>query len=72
MSVQPIRKNLTPIRDAIDELHANADNISGMVVLVCTNNDEDYDYWIAGTVGVERAVGRLEIIQQALVKRILP
>ena len=71
MSVEPIRKHITPVKQAIADLEAQADKISGMIVLVCTNNDEDYDYYIAGTIGAERAVGRLEIIKRAILDRVL-
>lgn len=71
MTVEPIRRNIKPVRQAIDELQANADQISGMVILVCTNDDEDYDYYVAGTVGAERTIGRLEIVQRAFLDKVL-
>ena len=70
MSIERIRSNIMPVRQAIAELEAQADDISGMVVLVCKNHDEDYDYYVAGTIGAERALGRLEIIKRAILNMV--
>lgn len=70
MTVQRIRRDIMPVKQAIAEMEQNADKISGMVVLVCQNNDEDYDYYVAGTIGAERAVGRLEIIKRAILDKV--
>lgn len=69
-TVEPIRASIMPVRQAIAELEAKADEISGMVVLVCKNNDEDYDYYVAGTVGAERTLGRLEIVKRAILNMV--
>lgn len=68
--VERIRSSIMPVRQAIAELEANADKISGLVVLVSTNGDEDYDYYVAGTIGAERALGRLEIIKRAILNMV--
>lgn len=70
MKIERIRNDVTPVREALASMHEQAAEISGMVVLVCKNGDENYDYFIAGTVGAERAIGRLEIIKQALLNKI--
>jgi hypothetical protein len=71
MTVELIRKDIKPVRQALSELQANADKISGLVVLVSMNDDEDYDYYIAGTIGAERTIGRMEIVKRALLDKIL-
>lgn len=71
MTVEPIRKSIMPVRQAIAKLEANADKISGLVVLVSINDDEDYDYYVAGTIGAERTIGRLEIIKSALIDKVM-
>ena len=70
MSVTNIRKDIMPVRQAIANLEAQADKITGLVVLVSTNNDEDYDYYVAGTIGAERALGRLEILKRAILNMV--
>ena len=70
MTVERIRKDIMPVREAIAQLDANADKISGMVVLVCLNKDEDYDYYVAGTIGAERTLGRLEILKRAILDKV--
>lgn len=70
MAVELIRKDIMPVRQALSSLQSQADDISGMVVLICKNNDEDYDYYVAGTIGAERALGRLEIIKQAIINKV--
>lgn len=42
-----------------------------MVVLVAMNDDEDYDYYIAGSIGAERTIGRLEIIKRAMLDKVV-
>lgn len=69
-NVERIRGGIMPVRQAISELEAQAGEISGMVVLVCKNGDEDYDYYVAGTIGAERALGRLEIIKRAILNMV--
>ena len=70
MTVARIRDDIMPVREAIAQLDANADKISGMVVLVCLNKDEDYDYYVAGTIGAERTLGRLEILKRAILDKV--
>jgi hypothetical protein len=70
MSIEPIRRDMKPVRQAIADLQQHADEISGLVVLVCTNDDEDYDFYIAGSIGAERALGRLEIIKRAILNKV--
>ncbi len=69
-TVERIRGNIIPVRQAIADLEASADEISGLVVLVSKNGDEDYDYYVAGTIGAERAIGRLEIIKRAILNMV--
>jgi hypothetical protein len=69
-NVEKIRGNILPVRQAIAELQEHADEISGLVVLVCKNDDEDYDYYVAGTIGAERTLGRLEIIKRAIIDKV--
>jgi hypothetical protein len=71
MTVESIRPGIKPVKQAIDELQANADKISGLVILVCLNNDEDYDYYVAGSIGAERTIGRLEIIKRSILDKVL-
>jgi hypothetical protein len=71
MTVELIRTNIKPVRQAISELQDQADQISGLVVLVCINDDADYDYYIAGSIGAERTIGRLEIIKRALLDKVM-
>lgn len=70
MPVERIRSNILPVREAIAELEARADEITGLVVLVSRDNDENYDYYVAGTIGAERALGRLEIIKRAILNMV--
>ena len=70
MGVTRIRGDIMPVRQAISELEANADRISGLVVLVSINGDEDYDYYVAGTIGAERTLGRLEILKRAILNMV--
>ena len=69
-NVERIRGSIIPVRQAVADLQAHADEISGLVVLVCKNNDEDYDYYVAGTIGAERTLGRLEIIKRAILNMV--
>jgi hypothetical protein len=70
VSVERIRKDILPVSEAIAELQKSVDEISGMVVLVCKDGDEKYDYYVAGTIGAERAIGRLEIIKRAILDKV--
>ena len=70
MSIERIRSHIMPVREAIADLQAQADHISGLVVLVCKNDDEDYDYYVAGTIGAERALGRLDIVKRAILDKV--
>lgn len=70
MPVERIRRDIMPVRQAIADLEARADKISGLVVLVCENGDEDYDYYVAGSIGAERTIGRLEIIKRAILDKV--
>ena len=65
-----IRQDIMPVKEAIAALQDSADKISGLVVLVMHDDDENYDYYIAGTVGAERTIGRLEIIKRALLDKV--
>ncbi len=69
-TIERIRGNILPVREALAELEARVDEISGLVVLVSRNGDEDYDYYVAGTIGAERALGRLEIIKRAILNMV--
>lgn len=69
-NVERIRSEILPVRQAIAELEAHADEISGLVILVSKNSDEDYDYYVAGTIGAERALGRIEIIKRAILNMV--
>ena len=70
MKVERIRSDIMPVRQAIADLEANVDKISGMVILVSINGDEDYDYYVAGSIGAERTLGRLEIVKRAILNMV--
>lgn len=70
MNIQPINKNIKSVKQAINELSENADNISGMLVLVCLDNDENYDYYVAGIIGAERMLGRIEIVKRSILDKV--
>ena len=68
-NVRPIAGTVFNVEQAIEDLRSRAKTFKGLVVLT-TDQDDQYDFYIAGSVGAETTLGRIEVLKRALLRTI--